>query len=279
MNRSLSVIVPTYNATRQLECVLAGLSRQSTAPTEILIADDGSTPDTEAGIARWRDLLPAPLHHHWQEDKGFRKGMIVNKAAQHAVGDYLAFLDGDTIPHRHWVKDHLRRSRPSRVLMGRRGRLGPRITPTITPGFVARGALEEWFGPVGRSSRARDSRKLSRSVRLPFLVSWIIGLKSKKLMGCNFSLPREAFVKVNGYDEDFEFYGGEDRDLGVRLANLGMRMTPIINRACVFHMHHEESRLSPEQHAYIAAKCALGRTRAEIGMDARERGEACLLKS
>jgi len=279
MSRTLSVVVTTYNASRQLECVLAGLSRQSTAPLEILIADDGSTEETVAGIAKWRDLLPAPLHHLWHEDRGYRKGTIVNKAVLRAQGEYLAFLDGDTIPHRHWARDHLQRSRPNRVLCGRRGRLGPRITPTITPQFVADGGLEAWFGPVGRSARARDSRKLSRSIRLPFLASWIIGLRPRKLMGCNFSLPREAFARANGYDEEFDVCWSEDKEFGARLGNLGMRMVPIINRACVWHLHHPESEVGDELHALCNAKIALDRVRCESGMDARAEGEDCLLKS
>jgi glycosyltransferase involved in cell wall biosynthesis len=275
MDRTLSVVVTTYNAPRALGCVLAGLSRQSVAPLEILVADDGSTGETASCIEYWRPLLPAPLHHVRHEDKGYRKATIVNKTMLQAHGDYAAFLDGDTIPHRHWVKDHLERSRPNRVLCGRRGRLGPEITPTITPEFVVAGGLEEWFGPVGRSARARDSRKLARSIRLPFVVSWAIGLKPRKLMGCNFSLPRAAFVAVNGYDEEFDVYWGEDRDLGERLRNSGMRMVPIINRACVWHLHHTESRMSPELHALRNAKIALRRTRCENGMDAHAGAEDC----
>ena len=267
MARTLSVIVTTYNATHALECVLAGLSRQTTAPLEILIADDGSTDETVASIEKWRSRLPVPLHHVWHEDKGYRKATIVNKTVLHAKGDYLAFLDGDTIPHRHGVRDHLMRSRPHRALCGRRGRLGPRITPTITPEFVAGGGLEEWFGPVGKSARAHDSKKLARSVRLPYVVSWTIGLKPRKLMGCNFSVPRAAFIEINGYDEEFDIYWGEDRELEARLKRLGLKMVPIINRACVFHLHHTESRMSAELHALRNAKIASERVRCEVGLD------------
>jgi len=279
MSGTVSVVVTTYNDPRALGCVLAGLSRQSVAPLEILVADDGSGPETAACLDHWRPLLPAPLHHVWHEDKGYRKATIVNKTVLRATGDYVAFLDGDTIPHRHWLSDHRERSRPTRVLCGRRGRLGPAITPTITPEFVAAGGLERWFGPVGKSARARDSRKLARSLRLPFFASWLIGLKPRKLMGCNFSLPRAAFVAVNGYDEEFDVYWGEDRDLGERLHNSGMRMVPIINRACVWHLYHPESSMSPELHALRDAKIALRRTRCENGMDAHAGAEDCLSRS
>jgi len=269
MPGTLSVVVTTYQAPRALACVLAGLSRQSEAPLEILIADDGSTEETLDVIESWREHLPAPLHRIWHEDLGYRKATIVNNAVARARGDYIAFLDGDTIPHRHWVKDHRRASGPRRVLCGRRGRLGPRITPTIEPDFVAAGGLEASFGSIGRSARTRDSRKLARSIRLPLPLSWIIGLKPRRLMGCNFSLPREAFVAINGYDEEFNIYWGEDRELAARLKRLGMRMVPIINRACVFHLHHPEFPMSADMHARRNAKIASDRVRCELGMDAR----------
>jgi len=279
MPGAFSVVVTTYNASQHLACVLAGLRRQSVAPLEILVADDGSTEETAQTIEQWRPLLPAPLHHIWHEDAGYRKGTICNKAVLAAQGDYVGFLDGDTIPHRHWVKDHLERSRPTRVLCGRRGRLGPKITPKVTPEFIEARGLEEWFGPVGSSARSRDSRKLARSLRLPFFASWVIGLRPRKLMGCNFSLPRAAFEAVNGYDEEFNRFRREDRDLELRLQNFGMRMVPIINRACVWHLYHPELRVSAELVAERNEMLARIRTRCERGMNAHAGTDDCLLKS
>ncbi len=276
---SISVVLTTYNALNDLECVLAGFSRQTVDPVEILVADDGSSLDTVASIDKWRPRIGARIRHVWHPDTGRRKAAINNKAAQHARGDYIAFIDGDTIPHSYWVQDHLERSRPNRVLCGRRGRLGPKISPTITPEFVAEGGLEAWFGCVGQSARSRDSRKLARSIRMPFAVSWLIGLKPRKLMGCNFSLPRKAFFDVNGYDEEFSEYGGEDRELEARLRCYGMRMVPIINRGCVFHLHHEPHRVRPDVRAHCDALIALNRLRCERGIDSHAESDLGILKS
>ena len=277
MARSLSVVLSTYNALRELECVLAGFSRQTVDPIEILVADDGSSLDTVASIDKWRSRIGAPIRHVWHEDRGRCKAEINNKAARHARGDYIAFIDGDTIPHSYWVQDHLERSRPNRVLCGRRGRLGPRISPTITPKFVAQGGLEAWFGCVGQSARVRDSRKLARSIRLPLLASWIIGLKPRRLMGCNYSLPRKAFLDVNGYDEGFNEYGGEDRELEARLRRYGMRLVPIINRGCVFHLHHKQERVRPDVRARCDALIALSRLRCEAGIDSHAEDDLGIL--
>jgi len=266
MRAAASVIVTTYNATRELDLVLAGLRHQSANAHEIIIADDGSTEETAELVRRWQERLPVPLRHVRHDDRGYRKSRIVNMAVRNSTGDYLAFLDGDTVPHRHWLKDHLFHAGPNRVLCGRRVRLGPLITPTITPEMVEAGVLEERFGAVAKSARQRDTRKLGRGIRLPFWFAWILRVRPKKLMGCNFSLPRALFEAVNGYDEEVDVYWGEDTDLGVRLKNLGCMMTPVINRACVFHLYHVENKMSAELHRWRDEKVALNRVRCEIGM-------------
>src|SRR5919112_1001634 len=49
----LSVVVTTYNNPRGLELVFAGLQRQSRQDFELLIADDGSGPETATLISKF----------------------------------------------------------------------------------------------------------------------------------------------------------------------------------------------------------------------------------
>ena len=73
----ITVVISTYNHVRPLELCLAGFRNQSTPPGEILIADDGSGPETRALIERLPPALPCPARHLWHEDKGFRKNIIL----------------------------------------------------------------------------------------------------------------------------------------------------------------------------------------------------------
>jgi len=269
MGWAASVVLSTYNATRELDLVLAGLRAQSCAPAEIIVADDGSTDETKQLLDRWRSELAVPLRHVRHEDEGFRKACIGNKAVAAATGDYLCMLDGDTIPHRHWVKDHLFHARPNRVLCGRRVRLGPDITARVTRQWVEDGVFGEWFGELARSG---DTRNFGRGLRLPAFLAFILRVRGRKLMGCNFSLPRAAFEQVNGYDEDFDGFGGEDYDIGVRLRNAGFRMTPLINRGCAYHLYHPMKRMTDEVRRLRDRKEAEGRTRCERGLDGHRVG-------
>lgn len=264
-----SVLVTTYNAPAQLDLVLVGLSRQTRAPAEILVADDGSTPPTaELVCARAAEFAGrgVPLVHVRHEDDGYRRAKILNEAARRAGGDYFLFLDGDSIPHPRWLEDHLALARPRRVLCGRRVRLGPAISARITREDVALGRLEPFLGPVLRSAFGGGTKRALLGLRLHPWLARAFHPRSRRLMGVNFSLSRADFAAVNGLDEEYVGYGLEDLDLEVRLRRAGMSLYPLLNRAVVWHLYHPMKSIGPEIRARFRELEASGRTRARTGL-------------
>jgi len=118
---------------------------------------------------------------------------------------------------------------------------------------------------VWKNSRERDTRNFARGIRLPRGLAWLLRLRRKRLMGCNFSVPRAAFEAVNGYEEEFDEFGGEDNDLGFRLANAGYRLVPLLNRGCVFHLHHPQKPMSDAMRKLASVSRA--KMRAVTGLD------------
>lgn len=104
----VSIIVTTYNQPNSLEKVLHGLNYQSRIANEVIVADDGSGQETAMVIKKLSATVAYPLLHVWHEDQGFRAAKIRNEAIKKSTGDYLVLLDGDCIPNRHFVKDHIR---------------------------------------------------------------------------------------------------------------------------------------------------------------------------
>ena len=103
----LSVIITTYNSEDWLRKVLIGYSVQTETDFELVIADDGSTIKTKQVIESFSSKFKYPILHVWQEDNGFRKSEILNKAILKANADYLLFTDGDCIPRNDFVTTHL----------------------------------------------------------------------------------------------------------------------------------------------------------------------------
>ena len=50
---SVSLIITSYNWPAALDACLESVEKQSQPPVEVLIADDGSLPDTRELIMRW----------------------------------------------------------------------------------------------------------------------------------------------------------------------------------------------------------------------------------
>src|SRR4051812_36128877 len=116
----ISLIISTYKWPEALAKVFRAVARQTILPGEIIIADDGSTGPTRHLIEEWQGRLGTPLHHVWQEDRGFRKTRILNQALALAGGDYVVFLDGDCVPHARFIEDHAALAEPGCWVQGRR---------------------------------------------------------------------------------------------------------------------------------------------------------------
>ena len=102
-----SLFVTTYDMPRHLELVLTGLARQSMTDFELLLCDDGSGSETAEMIQRFQEAAPFPVVHVWQPHEGFRKCRILNEGLRRSAAETLIFLDGDCVPHRDFVRDHV----------------------------------------------------------------------------------------------------------------------------------------------------------------------------
>ncbi len=233
----IAVILSTYNAPEWLEKVLWGYAAQTIRPHEIVVADDGSTIETRRTIDRLERSTGLPLVHVWHEDRGFRKCEILNKGIGAATGDYLIFSDGDCIPGRDFIATHRRLARPGWFLSGGLVRLPMELSRRITADDVA-------------SGRAHSLRWLVRQ-GLPINSKCLMVAAPRKLgalldrvtttqatwNGHNASAWKTDLEQVNGFDERMG-WGGEDRELGERLVNAGVRGKQIRHRAICVHLDH-----------------------------------------
>ena len=265
----VSVILTTYEQPRALELVLRGYARQTVADFEVVVADDGSGPETGEVIDRVGEDAALTIRRVWHEDRGFRKTEILNRAIVAAAGDYLVFSDGDCIPREDFVAVHIGEARPSRFLSGGYLKLPRELSETMTPDDVSSGRVFErsWLSAKGRKGGRRRIR-LSQSPRLASLLDRVTPTRPT-WNGHNASTWKRSVVAVNGFDMDMG-YGGLDRALGERLLNLGLRGRQIRHRAPCLHLWHPRPYRSPE---VVAANRAIrsrirthGEVRARLGI-------------
>ena len=233
-----SVILSTYNAPDFLEKVLLGYSIQTSLAFEVVVADDGSGPQTADCIEALRPRLPFPLRHVWHEDRGFRKCAILNRAIVESSADYLLFSDGDCIPRHDFVATHLALRRPGRFLSGGYFKLSRPVSEAITTEDVLAGrATDPTFLRRLGVPRTLKMLRLTAGPRLAPLLDILTPTRAT-WNGHNASGWRRDIVTANGFDERMA-YGGEDRELGERLENAGIRGRQIRHRALCVHLWHE----------------------------------------
>jgi glycosyltransferase involved in cell wall biosynthesis len=234
----LSVILTTYQQAEWLRKTLWGYAVQTNREFELLIADDGSGPETRAVVEEARREMGLDPVHVWHEDRGFRKCEILNRAILESTGDYLIFSDGDCIPRADFVETHARLARPGRYLSGGYLKLSASVSEAIGWEDVRTGRAMS-----ARWLRARGWRPGRRVVRLlprgPVAAALDVLTPTRPTWnGHNASTWREAIFEVNGFEAAMG-WGGLDRALGERLENLGCRGRQIRHRAPVLHLHHE----------------------------------------
>lgn len=235
-----SIIMTTYNAPRHLELAMVALEAQSRLDFELHIADDGSTPDTAALVKGFAARASFPVIHSWQPDEGYRKTKILNEAIRKAKADYLIFIDGDCVVHRDFVKMHLALREKGRYLAGRRVDLGPAFSQELTPQMVRSGGLWALNPGFIMSCLKKDSQYWHRSIPVynPLLRKIFKMEQVDDMKGCNFSVDRDAVVKINGFDEDYEGYAREDTDLELRLQKSGLTIKSLKGAAVQYHVWH-----------------------------------------
>ncbi|HEX8694976.1 MAG TPA: glycosyltransferase [Longimicrobium sp.] len=241
----ISVVVSTYEKPAFLERVLWGYAVQSDRDFELVVADDGSGPETAELIRRMRREAGLELLHVWHEDRGFRKSEILNRAIVAAAGDYLVFTDGDCIPRRDLVHVHRKLARPGRYLAGGYLKLPQIVSERIGVDDVVSGRVADlgWL----RAQGWRPGRRALRLVRSRPLAAFFDRLTptAAHFHGNNASTWREALLAVNGFEGEMG-YGGLDRALGYRLENAGVKGVQVRHRAVALHLHHDRPYRRPE---------------------------------
>ena len=244
-NLCTSVILSTYNEPKWLEKVIIGFQNQIEMPDELVIADDGSTQETKKVIDRLRNDSPFPIIHVWQEDEGFQKTKILNKALHEVMGEYIVFSDGDCIPRNDFIKVHKTNAQEGYFLSGGHLNLPLQTSQSITAHDIKNGNAfnVKWLINNGLKKTHKTLKLTTFGWQQKVLN--IITPAGATWNGGNSSGWFSDILHAKGFDERMQ-YGGEDRELGERLFNAGIKSKQLRYSAIVVHLDHKRSYVKPE---------------------------------
>ncbi|MGW5955905.1 glycosyltransferase family 2 protein [Bacillus mycoides] len=242
----ISIIIPTYNRESSLETGLTFLAQQIVPPDihlEIIVVDDGSTDNTKSIIERFLREIPNLIYIYRPRDKESNRSRARNLGISKSSGDILVFLDSGILIPKHFVQKIAERylsSQPNLVLVHyiygvwtNTDKHDISILENLTPNN-----LDEKINEIKYSTEWLDFREeifdLVRDNLSTLPAPWVLG------WGGALSVPRELAIKIDGFDNDFYGWGGEDSDFSFRLFKEGAEFQAIRD-AYGIHVPHPKS--------------------------------------
>lgn len=246
----LSVIIVSYQAAAELElCLWAACQAVEQMDAEIIVIDNASAGPSIQALADYFSQLNPPIQKlSWiwnTTNKGF--GAACNQAAAQATGEYLLFLNPDTLIE----PEGLKRALAFLQMQPQAGALGPyllngrgRFLKESRRGFPTPwNSLCKILGLAGIFPR---SRLLAGYYAGNMPVSY--PQPTAVLCGACMLIPRNAWEAIRGFDETFFLYA-EDTDLCLRLHQKGY-LCYFFPDWKVLHLKYRSMRNHPKQHRY-----------------------------
>jgi glycosyltransferase involved in cell wall biosynthesis len=180
--RTVSVVIPAYNASRTIEETLRSVLRQTHRNLEVLVVDDGSSDDTPK-IVEALAAEDGRVRLLRQANAGVAAARNAGIAA--SSGEFIAPIDADDLWHPTKIERQLR---------------------VFAEGGDRIGLVYTWFALIDRNSRVVQLRHQPRhhgSVLRPLAYHNFVGNGSSAL------IRRSAFEGTGGYDASLRQRGGQ----------------------------------------------------------------------
>lgn len=231
----VSIVIPFYERLEHLKCCLDSLCSCSPDFDEVVVTDDGSSEQT---VHRLKDMIHRyafPIRHIWQPRQGFRVAAARNNGIRRARGDYLIFIDSDLMVLPGAIKAHSTLAKQGRFVAGHCKYLTEEQSARVLESSISPSLLEALYG----GSPDREIMKQHRRfIKRTLLIRLRLASPKKQSLGGHFSVHRRDVEYVNGYDENFVGWGGEDEDLGIRFIKAGIFGRSAIRYARALHVWH-----------------------------------------
>ena len=196
----VSIIIPLFNQVRYTIQCLESIKENTTVSYEIILVDNGSTDQTAYLTNRLKNVTVLT------NEKNLGYAHANNQGAQRARGNYLLFLNNDTVVRKRWL-DHLLTSIESNETAGA---VGPKL-------IFFNGRLQAAGCGLNYDGRFYGRGEGDLPNRHPYNQR----IETVALYGTCLLVKKMLFEEVDGFDESYSPAYHEDIDLCLKIKEKG----------------------------------------------------------
>lgn len=253
---TVSIVIPAYNVRESILACLVSIEQSSfnlnyQNRLQVVVVDDGSTDDT------WEIIKQSQFSMHLTVAKQNNHGQAqaLNTGISVAEGDIVISCDADMVLSYHTIDQFVARHQqiPNALLAGFRLDT-PKTDPRVDHKFIRKNGSHQdsyfvkderiiypvsgWPNNMCLASNSFKRLGYSRGLWMPDDKTcedpWLL---SDLVIGALFSLPREIFLNVGGYDERLHGWGSTDGLLAAKAISNNQFIIPVY-AASGLHINH-----------------------------------------
>jgi len=239
--KNISIVIPTYNRKKLLKNTLLSLFHQDfpSEEYEIIVVDDGGT-DGTLEIIKNLDVNCNFKYVYWAREKpyvfgepGNRAGPARNLGVDYSEGEYLLFWDSDMIAPTNLLRTYSQSFPNSNtIILGSRKMLRKGAVENLYVDATKSGTFQ--FSETNYSNLSWADRTLKSNNYNPYSYKWPWLL----IISNNLLVQKDLFIKQNGFDSNFVFWGVEDQEFAYRLQSNKVQF--LVNKdAFGYHQYHD----------------------------------------
>lgn len=248
MEKKITLITITYNRIEHFQRLLESLKCQTIFPSEFIVSDDGSKDKDELLKLLKKEKINFPnmkIKFIQQKDLGFRLSRARNNAAREAAGNILIFIDSDVIIPPKFLENFYKKSKKNIINLSRSIRLEEEASKRITLEDIRSNDLRKYY------TFKLIWKNIERFFRDKIYSCFKKKKSAEKFRAMAFSIYREDYIKINGFDERFIGWGSEDVEFGVRCFFCDIKIkNSHLNNFQLHQWHDEYSKGNEKEEEY-----------------------------
>ena len=169
-------------------------------------------------------------------------------------------IDGDTVMHKDFIKDHKRSAQKKVYIQGSRALLQKEFTDKLFEKNL-------FMKPSFFSKNVKNKLNIIHLLPLSKIMRFFKNTNLRRVRGCNFSMFKDDILKVNGFNEEIITWGREDSEFVQRLFNAGVRKQHLKFSGIQYHLYHSERSHNNTNNKILQAAIKNNTSWCSLGID------------